>query len=64
MRDLETTLYWINHEIPPFLNKFNSFDEFDEAMPSTCASGEWKRYAYAMAKGKWSKDDEIKHIPR
>ena len=56
-------MWWINKEIPEWLNKFQSFEEFDKAMPSACASIQWKRFAYAMAKVKWDVT-EITHIPR
>ena len=62
MTDNEHLLYWINKEIPAFLNKFTNFEEFDKAMPSACASGDWKKFAYAMAKERWGVE-QIKNIP-
>ncbi len=47
-------LYWLNVEIPAFLNKFEDFDAFDSAMPSAAASIHWKEFAYAMAKERWN----------
>lgn len=56
-------LWWINREIPQFLDQFSSYEEFDKAMPGAAASGEWKMVAYGMAKMKWNVK-EVKHIPR
>ena len=50
----ESLVYWINNEIPRYLSKFNTFSDFEEAMPAACASGEWKKYAFAMASVKWN----------
>lgn len=55
--------WWVNREIPAWLDKFTCFEDFDKAMPSACASGQWKMVAYAMAKERWNVK-EIKHIPR
>lgn len=55
-------LYWVNHEIPRYLDKFATFEEFDSAMPAACASAAWKTYAYAMAKERWG-ISEITRIP-
>lgn len=55
-------LYWINNEIPVFLDKFSSYEDFDKAMPSACASGHWKELAYAMAKERWAVS-KIERIP-
>jgi hypothetical protein len=52
----------INVEIPSYLDKFSTFEQFDKAMPGACASGRWKILAYAMASVKWNV--KIKHIPR
>lgn len=54
--------YWMNNEIPQYLNKFSSFEDFDKAMPSACASYLWKQFAYAMAKERWA-IPVIQHIP-
>lgn len=62
MTTTEKVIYMVNNEILPYLNKFNSFAEFDESMPSACTSIEWKRFAYAMASVKWNV--EIQNIPR
>jgi hypothetical protein len=59
----EHILHWINEEIPLYLTKFSSFEDFNKDMPSACASIRWKEFAYAMAKIKWN-IDEIKTIPR
>ena len=56
-------LHWLNKEIPACLSEFKSFEDFDKAMPSTCASPEWKTYAYAMAKERW-KIATLDRIPR
>lgn len=62
LADPDRLLYWLNKEIPAFLRKFNSYAEFDKAMPSACASANWKKFAYAMAKGRWG-EDEVTRIP-
>lgn len=53
--------HWINNEIPAWLNKFSSFEAFNKAMPSACASSMWKVIAYGMAKERWGV--EITNIP-
>lgn len=50
----EQLLYWLNVEIPRYLNKFKDFEAFNRAMPGACASRHWKEFAYAMAKERWS----------
>lgn len=60
---MENILYWINVEIPNYLNTFTTFEEFNKAMPSACASINWKKIAYAMAKERWGVA-WINHIPR
>lgn len=54
MSENEQVLHWINREIPVFLDKFSNYADFDKAMPSACASGNWKKFAYAMAKERWA----------
>ena len=58
----DVVLYWINVEIPMYLNKKESFEEFDKCMPSAAASSNWKIIAYAMAKERWGRD-KITYIP-
>lgn len=53
MIEMRRVLYWINREIPAYLGKFSSYEEFDRDMPAACASEEWKKFAYAMAKERW-----------
>jgi hypothetical protein len=55
-------LYWLNREIPSYLDNFSNFEDFDKDMPFACASSDWKTYAYAMAKERWAVP-EIKSIP-
>lgn len=49
----EQILYWMNTEIPRYLDKFSSYEAFDAAMPAAAASWNWKQFAYAMAKERW-----------
>lgn len=56
-------LFWMNREIPAWLDKFKSFSDFDAATVGAAASGEWKVMAYAMAKERWNVS-HVKHIPR
>lgn len=58
-----TRIHWMNHEIPQYLNLFKSFSVLIEALPSACASQEWKAMAVAMAKERW-KVGRVEHIPR
>ena len=62
MTDDKKFLWWINREIPRYLDKFYSFDDFNKAMTAAAASGEWKRIAYAMAKERW-RVETVHHIP-
>lgn len=54
--------YWINTEIPRWLDKFPDYESFDKAMPEACASGLWKVIVYGMAKERW-KVSKVTRIP-
>ena len=55
MNKWKQLLHWLNNEIPQYLDKFDSFDEFNKKLPGCCASLEWKAIAEAMAKERWRK---------
>jgi hypothetical protein len=54
--------HWINIEIPDWLARFKSFEEFDASTVGAAASGQWKMAAYAMAAERWKK--KIQRVPR
>lgn len=62
MTDALYYLFWINTEIPAFLDKFESFDDFDAALTVMDMPKGWKAYAYAMAKERW-KVYQIQFVP-
>lgn len=54
----ETLEYWINREIPQWLDKCGSYENFMRAYPSAAASNEFKAIAWGMAKERWKPNDE------
>lgn len=51
-------LFWLNTEIPNWLNKYNTYEEFLKDLPSAAASGNFKAIAWAMAKERWNIQDD------
>jgi len=58
----EMFLHWINVDIPRFLDKYETYEQFEKVIKRVDTSSDWKKIAYAMAKERWG-IKEIKSIP-
>lgn len=62
--DWEThRLCWINTEIPAFMLKYATFDDFVVGLRRAGASQEWKAMAMAVAKERWG-IPHVETLPR
>ena len=53
MTEYERVLYWIRTEIPTYLDKCGSAQEFETEFHGVCASYYWKQIAIEMAILRW-----------
>ena len=51
--------WWVNREIPAWLDKMESFEDFEKRTKLACASWWWKSIALGMAKEHWGRKEDV-----